>query len=231
MCPDESKESLKHRLLLLKIIIDVNFLGTYNIPEGLIMEIHEHQFEHYVKRIYHGSRRPLKYFHLKKGAILQYSLKNMLDEQEYDYIEESEVGKGPDFVVGISPNLVPIECKNEKYHTESPKSVEIDIISRFKDYPKSSPKILLTSKVKYPLKARKRLDEYNIQIIVFPEDINDFNELNKFRKEIFSLIKRSLYKFSHYKKYKPHLQSSEQTKGVDISFNNAPSSSPTITPL
>ena len=158
------------------------------------MELNQRQFENYTRGIYHGSSRPLRYSHLKKGAILQYSLKNILDEQEYDYIEENGVGGGPDFVVRLSAHLyIPIECKNEKYHTESPRYVENDIISRFRDYPKSSPKILLTSPVKYPLKSRKRLDEYNIQIIVFPEDINDFNELNKFRKEIFTLIAGSLY--------------------------------------
>ncbi|MFC1507079.1 hypothetical protein ACFLQ6_08425 [Thermoproteota archaeon] len=186
------------------------------------MEIHQHQFEDYVRQIYNGSSRPLKYSHLVKGAFLQYLVKKILDNLGYDYVEASEVGKGADFNVGISPNLVPIECKNEKFHTESPKSVEIDIISRFKDYPKSCPKILLTSTLKYEFKARKLLNESNIQIIKFPKDINDFNELNEFLTEIFPLIARSLYKFTHYKKYKLHQQSSEHKKGVDTSSNNVP---------
>ena len=184
------------------------------------MEMNLRQFENYVRRIYHGSSRSLKYSHLKKGALLQYSVKIILDDLRYDYVEESEVGSGADFVVGISPYLVPIECKNEKFHTESPKSVGIDIISRFKDYPKSSPKILLTSKVKYTPEARKLLNEYNIQIIAFPEDIKDFNELYKLLTEIFPLIARSLYKFNHYKKYKQPQKSSENKKWVDISSNN-----------
>jgi hypothetical protein len=165
------------------------------------------EFFDYVTKLYNGSSRPLNIKHLTKGCLMEYATKTILDEIVVEraeaYVEALGIGYGPDFHIGIPPFIVPLECKNERDHRESEGGVRADIINRFSDYSRQSPKILVTSPVHYSRTARRLLDDNNVQILETSRDLNTLTELEEILPDLRDKFARALYKFRHYKRYKP----------------------------
>jgi hypothetical protein len=150
---------------------------------------------------------------------MQYGVKIVLDqileERAEGYVEALGIGYGADFNIGIPPLIVPVECKNKKDHRESEGRARTDIIARFSDYPRQSPKILITSPVHYTQTARRLLDENNVQILEIPMDFNNLAELEAVLPKLREKLIRALYKFRHYEHYKPRKESPKNRRTRD----------------
>jgi len=168
-----------------------------NITDGEELE----EFYEYVQA-YWGSTRPLNYSHLVKGCLLEFGSQVALKILEYHYKSATAVGEGEDITVTALAFPIPIECKNEKYHTETPQSTQSKVLSRFRKYHKNYPKLLLRAPVHYTDKARRMLDDNNVQVIELSKDINTLDELARMMSEITAKLRTAFYKFVSYERYR-----------------------------
>jgi ribonuclease HI len=158
-------------------------------------------FESYVRHVYHGSSRPLRYPHLIKGCLEEFIVKMALNILQYSHTSAQDVGIGEDFKVKAGPLPIAIECKNEKYHTETAQSIKKKVLTRFKTYPKHYPKLLITTPMQFTDEARAILVNHSIQVIQLSKDINSLDEFVTMLKEVIDKLCSALYKFVHYDRY------------------------------